>query len=396
MYKNQIRRYILKCCSLTTLAIIGFQLIATAQSSRNVQVLSAVVKDKAISNAEIIFQKNGQQSVVGYTDANGRATITAPFNDDASTTMIIKKQGYSTLVAKCACDGMTYAISPVMTNLDGMRIVLSWGSNPDDLDSHLSFGNQHVFFSNKQGTGANLDVDDRDAYGPETITIEERQFGTSYIYRVHDYSNRNDPSTYNLGKSRATVYVYVGESLVKTYYIPSGKLGNLWTVFSINSVGDIQDINEMSATQFSRDQVNDAVVSVADPIQSGVASSVAQSFNTAGEVAYHAKKYQLAVDNYRSAIEKDDHYGQAYSNLGLAYKKMGRNAEAIWANRRAITYAYGNKSNVVRASSYYNIARIYEERGEYRNALNHYKLAKRNNENVVYDNAIARVSAKLK
>lgn len=25
---------------------------------------------------------------------------------------------------------MTYAISPVMTNLDGMRVVLSWGEKP--------------------------------------------------------------------------------------------------------------------------------------------------------------------------------------------------------------------------------------------------------------------------
>lgn len=34
---------------------------------------------------------------------------------------------------------MTYAISPVMTNLDGMRVVLSWGEKPFDLDSHLIF-----------------------------------------------------------------------------------------------------------------------------------------------------------------------------------------------------------------------------------------------------------------
>lgn len=34
---------------------------------------------------------------------------------------------------------MTYAISPAMTSLDGMRVVLSWGEKPFDLDSHLIF-----------------------------------------------------------------------------------------------------------------------------------------------------------------------------------------------------------------------------------------------------------------
>lgn len=41
---------------------------------------------------------------------------------------------------------MTYAISPVMTSLDGMRVVLSWGEKPFDLDSHLIFPGGHIYF----------------------------------------------------------------------------------------------------------------------------------------------------------------------------------------------------------------------------------------------------------
>lgn len=68
---------------------------------------------------------------------------------------------------------MTYAISPVMTNLDGMRVVLSWGEKPFDLDSHLIFPGGHIYFDSKEGTDANLDVDDTDSYGPETVTISK-------------------------------------------------------------------------------------------------------------------------------------------------------------------------------------------------------------------------------
>lgn len=386
----------LKVIVISAALLLGAQTIVQAQSSRRIQVLSAVIKDKSIPDAEIIVQKNGQQSVVGRTDANGQATIKTPFDDDESSTLIIKKNGYSTLVAKCACDGLTYALSPVMTNLDGMRIVLSWGEDPYDLDSHLSFGDQHVFFSQKQGDGASLDVDDTDSYGPETITIDAKKFGTEYIYRVHNYSDRQNPNSYRLGNSMATIYVYVGESLVKTYSVPRGVQGNLWTVFKINEVGDIQDINQMSGTRAERAQMDNQAVAAVSAEQIGAASDYAIALNKAGEQSYHSGNLQAAVDKYRMAIEEDSRFGQAYSNLGLAYKKQGKNAEAIWANRRAISYAYGSNAHVVRASSYYNIARIYEERGEYRNALNHYQLAKSNNANSVYDNAINRVKAKIR
>ncbi len=46
---------------------------------------------------------------------------------------------------------MTYAISPAMTSLDGMRVVLSWGEKPFDLDSHLIFSGGHIYFDSKEG-----------------------------------------------------------------------------------------------------------------------------------------------------------------------------------------------------------------------------------------------------
>ena len=153
----------------------------------NIQVLSAVKKDKVIANAEIILQKNGKPSQLTHTKNNGKANFIG-FNDTKDSTLIIKKPGYSTLVAQCPCDGLTYALSPNMKNLDGMRAVLTWGANPSDLDSHLAYENNHIYYSKKVGSKAHLDVDDTNSYGPETITIVKKKEGKKYLYAIHNYT----------------------------------------------------------------------------------------------------------------------------------------------------------------------------------------------------------------
>lgn len=376
-------------CLLTTLHTMAQQ--------RTIQVLSATIKDKKIENAEVLLQKNGSQSVVGRTDANGNVRINASFNDDNNATVIIKKAGYSTLVAKCPCNNLTYAISPTMQNLDGMRIVLSWGASPSDLDAHLAYGSNHIYWSDKEGSNANLDVDDVNSYGPETITINQKNNGQEYVFAVHDYSDKRTPNTMNLSNSQAKVFVYIGSSLVRTYYVPRDMQGNLWTVFKLNANGEMEDINTMNRSNLDAKEVNNIMLNPHDAIvaTTNYDISSAQSLNEEGENAYHRKDYQTAISYYNQAIQEDPNYGQAYGNLGLAYKKAGKNAEAIWANRKAITLAHGTNANVVRAGSYYNIGRIYEDKLQFANALRMYQLAKVNNANVVYDKAIQRMNAKL-
>ncbi len=369
--------------------------VTTVNAQRKIQILSAVVKDKKIEGAEVLIQKNGQQTVVGHTDANGEVLLQPAFADDENAMIIVKKDGYSTLVAKCPCQGLTYAISPVMKNLDGVRIVLSWGSSPQDLDSHLWYRNQHVFFNQKESRNAQLDVDDVDGYGPETITIREKVFGEEYVYAVHDYSNKSTPSSRGLSGSGAKVFVYIGSSLVKTYYVPQGKQGNLWTVFKITGGGEIEDINSFTG------------LSIDDPVNlrynasAGVASLVyvdkpeALRLNKLGTQAYDRKSYDEAIRYYRAAIEKDPDFGQAYGNLGLTYKKAGMLAEALWANRKAIALANGATAATTRAGAYYNIGRIYEEQREYAKALEQYRMAKSEKENPVYDTAIERVKVMM-
>nr|WP_301308533.1 tetratricopeptide repeat protein [Pseudomonas otitidis] len=365
----------------------------------SIEVLSAVVKDEKIAGAEVLLQKNGAQTVTGRTDAQGRVTLDSSFADDPESLVIVKKDGYSNLVAKCPCTGMTYAISPVMKDLDGLRIVLSWGEKPEDLDSHIAYPGNHIYFAEKEGTDADLDVDDTDSYGPETITLHKKRYGETYVYAVHDFTNRDNPSSKALAGSQAKVFVYVGQSLVRTYYVPKEQRGNLWKVFRITASGDFQDINTLEGSQ-----AKDAAYvlgdiepllnegrSVAAQAASQAAQGDAKALNRKGEAAYHEGKLDLAIDFYRQAIELDANYGQAYSNLGLAYQKANRTAEAIWANRKAIALATGANAATVRASSYYNIARIYEAAEQYDDALRHYHLAKEQKANPVYDKAIQRV-----
>src|SRR5690606_16335738 len=151
--------------------------------------------------------------------------------------------GYSNLLPKCPCKGLTYAISPGLQNLGGLRVVLRCGATPADLGSHVPYPGNPISFNAKTGDDAALDVDDADRYGPETITLQKKRFGDTYVYAVHNFTHSGNPSSNALSNSQAKVFVYVGQSLVRTYYVPTGQRGNLWTVFRLNGNGDFEDIN---------------------------------------------------------------------------------------------------------------------------------------------------------
>lgn len=144
-------------------------------------------------------------------------------------------------------DNQNCTITPILNDSE-TRIVLTWGEFPSDLDSHIttpSTPQEHIFYSNKIGTGLNLDLDDTTSYGPETITITQAQTGT-YTYYVHDYTNRSIASSTGstaLANSGAIVKVFQGNTLKATYNVPNTG-GTLWKVFTITD-GNIAPINEM-------------------------------------------------------------------------------------------------------------------------------------------------------
>ncbi|MBR2111472.1 MAG: hypothetical protein IJ950_00700 [Helicobacter sp.] len=149
----------------------------------SVSVLDATIKGKTLSDVEVTFQKSGESSIKTKTNSSGIATLPTPFgNDSADVMMILKKDGYASMTVKCPCNGFVYAMSPVLTNLDSIRVVLQWADAPKDMDLHAYFGDSHIYFSHKKGNAANLDVDDTDGFGPETITINRRIDGKNMYF----------------------------------------------------------------------------------------------------------------------------------------------------------------------------------------------------------------------
>lgn len=146
-------------------------------------------------------------------------------------------------------------MSPGM-NGDSYRIVLTWGLDPWDLDSHLvadtDVGQRiHVYYGDKEPEPlyANLDVDDTDSEGPETITITNFEGLSNIRYAVHDYTNRDETGSYALSNSGAVVRVYKGEQLLRTFPVPTGYSGTEWDVFSLKADGSIETINTMNDTE---------------------------------------------------------------------------------------------------------------------------------------------------
>jgi hypothetical protein len=135
------------------------------------------------------------------------------------------------------------------------RIILDWGEQPWDLDSHLtgpeaqSTARFHVaYYSRTYQHGdvlyADLDTDATSGFGPETITLYQTVAGV-YRYSVHNYSARSaTQGNFGLANSGARVRVYRGEALLRTFHVPTGEEGNLWTVFELEN-GTIRSVNAM-------------------------------------------------------------------------------------------------------------------------------------------------------
>lgn len=186
---------------------------------------------------------------VTTTNSYGRYTVDLM---EGNYTAEFSKEGFVTGYANVVCFKDNSAdqdctLTPVMAENE-YRIVLTWGENPWDLDSHLSgpldeYGDRfHVYYSNRSATAstedgnvtvAKLDHDDTSSYGPETITLIKLSNDSVYHYAVHDFTNRNSSESKALSMSGAKIVVYHGNSVIATFNVPIDKVGTAWNVFDI-------------------------------------------------------------------------------------------------------------------------------------------------------------------
>lgn len=190
------------------------------------------------------------------TNSSGVATVTGL--PEGLNSISVTGNGYvsATQSATLSCastNTVAVAVSPAAGTTGGLtsgqfRVILTWGQNPSDLDSHMTGGTSadsttrwHLYYSNKTAGGVcKLDVDDTSSYGPETVTCPATGTTTSlpdgvYRYSVHHYSGSG-----NIGTSGATVRLEFGNGTVYNYAPPaSGWAGSrdVWTVFELTVSG---------------------------------------------------------------------------------------------------------------------------------------------------------------
>ncbi len=210
----------------------------------SIHFINAITGDP-VSGAKVMIENLGSLS----TDSSG--TITFPKQPNGSIKAIFRKEGYISAIYNIDIASETilrnrFIASPTM-EAEQFRIVLSWDKQPEDLDAHfLESRSYHISFRNTRvlndGSGQ-LDRDDMDGYGPESITVSQLDPDSEYSFYAYKYTNKKNPSTYPLSSSKATVWVYGNNRLLNVFYIPTNIKGDTWNVFKLIN-GAIVDHNE--------------------------------------------------------------------------------------------------------------------------------------------------------
>jgi hypothetical protein len=245
-----------------TTTVTSLRQVANVWSDQGIAtgMLLNAFNGQPVSNATLKIRSginvtNGTVIAKTITDNNGYYQINLP---GGNYTIEAIKSAYTSIyfpivsVGKHRIDNQNASITPTI-NMGEIRIVLSWGEQPEDLDAHLLTPNikgapYHVYY-NWRGERSfvpyvQLDVDDKTSYGPETLTIYRSHPGT-YHYYVHNYGG--SPA---ITASDAKVDIFSATGLVKSYNVPISGSGKYWNVFSYNgSTGEITTIDQISSVK---------------------------------------------------------------------------------------------------------------------------------------------------
>jgi uncharacterized protein YfaP (DUF2135 family) len=245
--------------------IAGSVLNATTNTSITATVtlaLRAGVNATSGTPLQTTTATTGAYSFTGV--APGTYTIAASSNGfvDAQKTVVS--------LGGAASGNQSLFMSPV-GSAGNIRIVLTWGLTPSDLDAHLSgplTGGQRFIVDYTQtgncaqSPNATLDVDVVNGTGPETITICTQRTGV-YRYIVNNFSANSDgvnAVSTTLANSSAHVDLYINNAFVRTFNVPGGA-GSVWTVFDLNG-STITPINTITAGPWTSNLPSGSIVGI--------------------------------------------------------------------------------------------------------------------------------------
>lgn len=267
----------------------------------------AYVQTVAGMDIELTTDHSGQY----YTAALPAGNYTLEASKDGFIT------GYVNIISgnSSVCSNQNLSITPEL-NADTIRIVLTWGANPRDLDSHvkgtLSGGNSfHVYFGHKsQYDGdvetCNLDVDDTTSYGPETITLNVTT-SNPYYYYIYQYAGSG-----TLASSGAQVKVYQGENLIGTFNVPTDQgSSRYWNVFAVVDGNIVVNNTITAAPDVSYASVSGASIMTLDNFES---AELEQESEAAKD--YEADSEMLPADEEPTSETKTTEPAAVTENAG--------------------------------------------------------------------------------
>lgn len=239
---------------LSTIVFAGNEFEKRMESAFDEVSLDAVplfvmdaISNQGINNARVTI--NGAGSV--FTNSKGKVLFTP--SHDGLYQIKIEKEGYINYSSKFEVQAGTvfandnvFIISKTLP-MEYLRIVLEWSDTPQDLDIHLlKDSNCHISYRNTRSSKdrkIKLDRDDRNGYGPETITLKRIDPSSKYQIYVHNYSKRKSVLSRTFTRSCATVSVYRRNELAVQYQVPD-EAGAFWRVFNIENK-KIQPVNRV-------------------------------------------------------------------------------------------------------------------------------------------------------
>jgi uncharacterized protein YfaP (DUF2135 family) len=206
--------------------------------------------NQPISGAQLEFKKMSDNSTVGTVTTDQDGNYKSQPMDADYYRVVASAPGYLsnevTNVSVCGYDDsdpnndnkvVNLTLSPMEGNY---HIVLQWGEKPKDLDLHAKLPDgTHIFYrsgcrgSRYSAPYAELDVDVRSGFGPETITITQPQAGT-YQFFVHNYGGQNDNESTSLASSGARLVVSdPGGQVIGTFDVPGSCNAYFWYAFNL-------------------------------------------------------------------------------------------------------------------------------------------------------------------
>ena len=128
--------------------------------------------------------------------------------------------------------------------IKGYRIILTWGEIPKDIDLTVETSDgEKIYFKYVKSDDGNiaLDVDNRNGFGPETITIGKIQ-DLLYIY----VERRSKEAL--LSNSKAKVVIIHDSKIIYSFEVPKGELDeskNIWYVGILQKNNTFTPINQI-------------------------------------------------------------------------------------------------------------------------------------------------------